>query len=46
VSAALQDCSWDGFIGCEYKPSATTESGLRWLEEAMARERAGRYEAL
>ncbi len=46
VFAALADCEWDGFVGCEYQPSATTESGLRWLEEAMARDRAGRYHAL
>ncbi len=44
--AALAECSWDGFIGCEYKPSATTESGLGWLEEAMAGGRAGRCEAI
>jgi len=27
----IDACGYDGWIGCEYKPRATTEAGLDWL---------------
>jgi hydroxypyruvate isomerase len=34
VFAALDRIGYAGWIGCEYKPAATTEAGLHWLETA------------
>lgn len=31
IFSVLSEVSWAGFVGCEYKPSSTTESGLHWL---------------
>jgi hydroxypyruvate isomerase len=30
----LDRIGYQGYVGCEYKPAATTESGLQWLERA------------
>ena len=30
----LDRIGYKGWVGCEYKPAATTESGLKWLEQA------------
>ena len=30
----LDRIGYQGYVGCEYKPAATTESGLEWLERA------------
>jgi hydroxypyruvate isomerase len=38
--AHLDRIGYRGHIGCEYKPAATTEAGLRWLEMARRRLRA------
>ena len=27
----IDECGYDGWIGCEYKPRTTTEAGLDWL---------------
>jgi hydroxypyruvate isomerase len=32
--AHLDRIGYTGFVGCEYKPAGTTESGLAWLEHA------------
>jgi hydroxypyruvate isomerase len=32
----LDALGWKGWIGCEYKPRATTEEGLGWIEELNA----------
>ena len=32
--AHLDRIGYKGWIGCEYKPAATTEAGLGWLEQA------------
>lgn len=32
VLNALAFTSYDGFIGCEYRPRGRTEEGLRWME--------------
>ncbi len=32
--AWLDKLGYDGYIGCEYKPLATTQAGLGWLERA------------
>ncbi|WAR23441.1 HYI-like protein [Mya arenaria] len=29
----LEDIGYEGYIGCEYKPRATTQEGLKWIEE-------------
>lgn len=31
IFSVLSEVSWPGFVGCEYKPSSTTESSLAWL---------------
>lgn len=31
IFSVLSEASWAGFVGCEYKPSSTTESCLEWL---------------
>lgn len=31
---------YEGWIGCEYKPKASTEAGLGWIERYFAEERA------
>lgn len=31
IFSVLLEVSWAGFVGCEYKPSSTTESCLEWL---------------
>jgi hydroxypyruvate isomerase len=36
----LDKIGYSGFIGCEYKPAGTTESGLGWLEQARRQLRA------
>ena len=30
IDKVSAECGWDGWIGCEYKPAATTEAGLGW----------------
>ena len=30
----LDRIGYKGYVGCEYKPAGTTESGLKWLEQA------------
>ena len=30
----LARIGYAGFVGCEYKPAASTEAGLAWLEQA------------
>lgn len=30
IFSALAEISWTGFVGCEYIPSSTTQSGLGW----------------
>jgi hydroxypyruvate isomerase len=32
----LDRIGYDGWVGCEYKPAATTEAGLGWMA-ALAR---------
>lgn len=32
--AHLERIGYKGFVGCEYKPTTTTEAGLGWLEQA------------
>ena len=34
VFAALDRIGYAGWIGCEYKPAASTEAGLGWIERA------------
>jgi len=36
VFAALERLGYDGWIGCEYRPRATTEAGLSWLGPHLA----------
>jgi hydroxypyruvate isomerase len=36
----LDRIGYRGFLGCEYKPAGTTESGLGWLEQARRQLRA------
>jgi hydroxypyruvate isomerase len=31
LERALQEANYDGFLGCEYSPSGSTEAGLGWL---------------
>ena len=31
IELALQNASYDGFLGCEYTPMGSTEAGLGWL---------------
>ena len=31
---ALDDAGYDGYVGLEFKPSATTPSSLEWLPRA------------
>ena len=38
--AHLDHIGYTGHIGCEYKPAATTEAGLGWLEQARRQLRA------
>jgi hydroxypyruvate isomerase len=38
--AHLDRIGYKGWIGCEYKPAATTEAGLGWLEQARRSLRA------
>ena len=38
--AHLDRIGYKGWIGCEYKPAATTEAGLGWLEQARRKLRA------
>jgi hydroxypyruvate isomerase len=38
--AHLDRIGYQGWIGCEYKPAATTEAGLGWLEQARRKLRA------
>jgi len=38
--AHLDRIGYKGWIGCEYKPAATTEAGLGWLEAARRQLRA------
>jgi hydroxypyruvate isomerase len=33
IFAHLDRIGYDGWIGCEYKPAATTEAGLGWLQQ-------------
>ena len=33
IFSVLADISWAGYVGCEYKPSSTTESSLDWLKK-------------
>ena len=40
--AQLDRLGYAGWIGCEYKPAASTESGLAWLERARRRSTQGR----
>jgi hydroxypyruvate isomerase len=35
--AHLERIGYSGWIGCEYKPAGTTESGLKWLEQMRRR---------
>jgi hydroxypyruvate isomerase len=35
----IDKVGYTGWIGCEYKPAATTEAGLGWLERYVAEER-------
>ena len=30
IFSVISEVSWAGFIGCEYKPSSTTERSLVW----------------
>jgi hydroxypyruvate isomerase len=30
--ALIDDLGYDGWVGCEYKPKAGTESGLGWFK--------------
>ena len=30
-------CGYDGWVGCEYKPRAATEDGLKWAEQCGVR---------
>lgn len=34
IFTQLDKLGYTGFVGCEYKPAGTTESGLAWLEHA------------
>jgi hydroxypyruvate isomerase len=38
VFNTLAFTSYDGFIGCEYRPRARTEEGLSWMEPYLARD--------
>ncbi len=40
--AHLTRIGYEGYIGCEYVPKASTESGLPWLEQARRRLRQAR----
>jgi hydroxypyruvate isomerase len=40
IFAHLDRIGYKGWIGCEYKPAATTEGGLGWLEQARRMLRA------
>jgi hydroxypyruvate isomerase len=33
----LERIGYSGYIGCEYKPAGTTESGLKWIEQMRRR---------
>jgi hydroxypyruvate isomerase len=33
----LERIGYGGYIGCEYKPAGTTESGLKWIEQMRRR---------
>jgi hydroxypyruvate isomerase len=35
VFRALESANYDGWIGCEYLPSTTTEEGLKWLNRYL-----------
>jgi hydroxypyruvate isomerase len=35
VFAALDRLGYDGYVGCEYKPKATTTEGLGWMKELL-----------
>ena len=35
--AHLDRIGYSGWVGCEYKPAGTTESGLQWLEQMRRR---------
>ena len=42
VFSAIDEMGYDGWIGCEYIPLATTEAGLGWADEYLRRQsRAG-----
>ena len=36
----IDEARWDGWIGCEYKPSAGTAAGLGWMYRLIDRQRA------
>ena len=40
IFAHLDRIGYKGWVGCEYKPAATTEAGLGWLESARRQLRA------
>ncbi|WP_320825990.1 TIM barrel protein, partial [Reinekea sp.] len=35
IFAQLEQDGYDGFVGCEYKPAATTVDGLTWIKELL-----------
>ena len=36
----LDELKYDGWVGCEYKPSAGTAAGLTWLYKLLDRRKA------
>ena len=36
VFAALERLGYDGWVGCEYKPKATTTNGLGWMKDYLS----------
>jgi 2-dehydrotetronate isomerase len=35
ILGVLDDAGYDGWIGCEYRPRATTPAGLAWAERYL-----------
>lgn len=33
ILPALKEIGWDGYVGAEYRPAATTDEGLGWLKK-------------
>ncbi|MCC8391284.1 hydroxypyruvate isomerase [Paraburkholderia sp. MMS20-SJTR3] len=43
--ALLDSLGYDGYVGCEYKPRASTEAGLGWLQSVAGQMRGAAHAA-